>query len=136
VKSENRYVCPECERLVVPVAGQSWLARCEAGHRLRVLESRPLWLTGVLSLVVGYFVLSTVIHALNLFLRETYPGPIKACILAAAAVSCVYLAVVGRDYAGRPEPMRSLGRQYVTVAIGRMIATLLVSALAWVDFPA
>jgi hypothetical protein len=74
-------------------------------------------------------------HGINLFLQDTYPGSIKACLLVAAAASCLYLVVVGRDFAGRPEPMRSLGRQYVTVGIGRLAGSVLASALAWMDLP-
>jgi len=51
-------------------------------------------------------------------------------LLAASAAWAVYLGVRGAQLASTPAPIGTLGRQYITVATGRMLAIGLLGMMA------
>ena len=51
-------------------------------------------------------------------------------LLAVVGASSVYLAIRGTHLMKTPPPIGAMGRQYVTVAIGRIVAVTVLGALA------
>jgi hypothetical protein len=104
--------------------------RCAEGHRVELLKSRPLWQIGLNSFLIAFGILAVLIHVLQTVWVTNYSHLLVWLLLAVSAVWAIYLAIRGRRLMNALEPLRTVGRQYIAVAIGKLLAFVILVVTA------
>jgi hypothetical protein len=124
------FLCLHCGTRVENPQGKNGILRCANGHRVQVVKSRPLWQIGLFSFGIAFLILATVIHLFQTVWLTEKSQFIVWFLLATAGLSSVYLAIRGARLMKTQAPIGALGRQYITVAMGRLIVVGLRGAMA------
>jgi hypothetical protein len=89
----------------------------------------------LLHVSIAFLVLAVPIHLLQT-VWNTHNSPLLVWfLLAASAAWAVYLGALGVRLMNTPAPIGTLGRQYITVAAGRVLATVLLGMMAALGMP-
>ena len=124
------FLCLRCGTQIENPQGKNGFLRCSNGHRVQVLKSRPLWQIGLFAFGIAFLILGIVIHLLQTTWLTDKSRLIVWLLLTVVAVSSAYLTIRGVRLMKIPAPIEAIGRQYVIVAIGRLIAVGVIGALA------
>jgi len=124
------FICLDCGTGIDNPEGTKGFLRCAEGHRVQVLKSRPLWQIGFSSLGIAFWILAVVVHLFQTVWLTDMSRWIVWFLLAVVASSSIYLVVRRARLIKTPSPIGAIGRQYVTIAIGRLIAVGLLGVIA------
>jgi ABC-type uncharacterized transport system permease subunit len=120
----TRFVCPECNEIVLqPITGKGFLL-CENGHRVQGLKQRPLWREVGLSLLIAFILGNFVIGAGNALSGNATAAALTAVLLLTAwPLFLIRKAVKYRRSGG---VVADLARQYIAAAAGFMAVAVLI----------
>jgi hypothetical protein len=104
--------------------------RCAEGHRVELLKSRPLWQIGLNSFLIAFGFLAVLIHLLQTVWVTNYSHLLVWLVLAVSAVWAIYLAIRGSRLASLLAPLSTVGRQYIAVALGKLLAVMILVVTA------
>jgi hypothetical protein len=124
------FLCLHCGTRVDNPAAKNGFMRCAKGHRVQVLKSRPLWQIGLFSFGIAFWILAIVVHLFQTSWLTDKSRLIVWLLLTATLASSVYLAIRGARLMKTPTPIGAIGRQYIAVAVGRLVAAGVLGALA------
>src|SRR5258708_25082592 len=129
------FLCLECGTKVDAPEGKHGFLRCSQGHRVQVLKSRPVWQIGLFAFGIAFWILAVFIHLFQTVWLTDRSPLIVWFLLAVVGASSVYLAIRGTHLMKTPPPIGAMGRQYVTVAIRRIVPVTLLRTLAPIHIP-
>ena len=127
---KQTFVCLECRAVVDRPEGKNGLLKCAAGHRVQVLKAGPLWKIILVSFCIAVTALGVAIHLLQMNWQDDASRVIVWVILAASFAWAGYLGLRGKAIMNEPEPIGTLGRQYIFIALSRAFATAILAAMA------